>query len=313
MKTRYLLDAIASKYRNTKIKSIPKLNMSNILINTQSRRSNKLINHIDKVLIIACKESTQQLQEVFIQEGFQCEVLRQENKPEFQNFSRSYLCLLNHCCAWKQAIQEDKPIIIVEADFVPVVNFSQLPLPFNPDQTDVGISWLYTCAPQIYNISSHGYVEGFSTSAVAYIVTPQSAGYLLELAEEIREKVGETKYSTWDSNIDSFLRKRKLKNYLPWRNYGEHGGLPNPEHSQNNLSNPHRADTLYGKLTFMPLYAVDQKPEKLKFLTVRLQARIKGLGRLATGRFLRPKLIKQSKTPIKLISFAVLRQFSLRL
>ncbi len=287
--------------------------MSNILINTRKNLSSKLVTHIDKIFIIAYKESTQQLQEVLTQEGFQCEVLRQETKPEYQNFSRSYLCLLNHCRAWKQAIQEDKPVIIVEADFVPVVGFGQLPLPFNPDQTDVGLSWLYTCAPQIYNISSHGYVEGFSASTVAYIVTPQSAGYLLELAEEIREKVGETNYSTWDSNIDSFLRKRKLKNYIPWRNYGEHGGLPNPEHSQNNLSNSHRADTLYGKLAFMPLYAVDQKPEKLKFLTVRLQARIKGLSRLATGRFLRPKLIKQSKRPIKLISFAVLRQFSLRL
>ncbi|TVP60479.1 MAG: LPS biosynthesis glycosyltransferase [Nodularia sp. (in: Bacteria)] len=288
--------------------------MSNTLINAQARLSNNsLVSHIDKVFIIAYKESTQQLEEVLTQEGFQCEVFRQENKPEFQNFSRSYLCLLNHCRAWKQAIQEDKPIIVIEADFVPVVDFCQLPLPFNPDQSDVGISWLYTCAPQMYNISSSGYVEGFSTSAVAYIVTPQAACCLIELAEEIREKVGETNYSTWDSSIDSFLRERKLKNYIPWRNYGEHGGLPNPEHSQNNLSKTHRADTLYGKLAFIPLYAVHQKPEKLKFLTVRLQARIKGLGRLATGRFLRPKLIKQSKTPIKLISFAVLRQFSLRL
>ncbi|MCG6133593.1 MAG: LPS biosynthesis glycosyltransferase [Nostoc sp. LLA-1] len=286
--------------------------MLNTLINAQPKLSNNfLITHIHKAFIIAAKEPTQQLETVLTQEGFKCEVLRQNKQPEFHNFSRSYLCLLNHCRAWKQAIQEDKPVIIVEADFVPVVGFGQLPLPFQPLQSDVGISWLYTCAPQMYNISVDGYVEGFSTSAVAYIVTPQGAGYLIELAAKIRENVGATNYSTWDSNIDSFLRQKKLKNYLPWRNYGEHGGLPNPEHQQNKLSKTHRADTLYGQLAFQPLYAVDKQGGKLNFFKVRLQARLKGLARLVTGRFLRPKLIKLSKRPIKLISFAVLRQFYL--
>ncbi len=284
--------------------------MLNILLNTQEILSkNHLVDHIDQIFIIAYKESTEQLQEVLTQEGFQWEVIRQENQPEYQNFSRSYLCLLNHCQAWKQAIQADKPVIIVEADFVPVVGFGKLPLPFNPNQNDIGISWLYTCAAQIYNISSHGF-EGFSTSAVAYIVNPQSAAYLIELAAEIREKVGTNNYSSWDSNIDSFLRQKNLKNYIPWRNYGEHGGLPNPEHSQHNLSKTHRADILYNKLAFMPLYAVNQKHQKLSFLKVRFQARFKGLASLVTGRFLRPKLIKKSKQPIMLISFAVLRQFS---
>ncbi|MDZ7956796.1 MAG: LPS biosynthesis glycosyltransferase [Aulosira sp. DedQUE10] len=272
---------------------------------------NYLVQRISKVLIIAYKESTQDLEQLLTSEGFKTEVLRQEAKPEYQNFSRSYLCLLNHRTAWERAIQEAQPTMIIEADFVPVVNFGKLPLPFNPHQSDVGISWLYTCAPQIYYISDDGYAEGFSTSTVAYIVTPQSARYLLELAEEIREQVGETNYSSWDSTIDSFLRNKKLKNYIPWRNYGEHGGLPNPEHYKNNLSRTHRADVLYGKLAFTPLYAVAVKDSKLSLFWVRFWARLKGIARLLTGRFLRVKVLQGSNFPLRLLGFAVLRQLTL--
>lgn len=273
---------------------------------------NHLGDCIDRALIIAYKESTQQLEFALSREGFRCEVQRQETKPEFQNFSRSYLCLMNHRRAWEIAVLEAKPTLIVEADFVPVLGFGKLPLPFNPNQSDVGISWLYTCAPQVYSVSSDGYAEGFSVSTVAYIVTAQGARCLLDLAEEVTQKQGATTYSSWDSSIDSFLRQRKLKNYIPWRNYGEHGGLPNLEHYQNNLSRTHRADVLYGKLAFMPLYAVDEKGRQLAFFAVRLQARLKGIARLLTGRFLRLKVLQGSSTPAKVLSFAVLRHLWLR-
>lgn len=272
---------------------------------------NHLAEHISRVLIIAYQESTQELEKLLTTEGFNIEVLRQEAKPEYKNFSRSYLCLMNHQRAWERATQEAQPTMIIEADFVPVIGFGELPLPFNPNQSDVGISWLYTCAPQLYHVSADGYAEGFSTSAVAYIVTPQSACYLLQLAEEIREKVGVTNYSSWDSTIDSFLRHKKLKNYIPWRNYGEHGGLPNPEHYQNKLSRTHRADVLYDKLAFMPLYAVGQNNGNLKLLWIRLWARVKGITRLLTGRFLRVKVVQSSSFPLRLLSFAILRQLTI--
>jgi GR25 family glycosyltransferase involved in LPS biosynthesis len=147
---------------------------------------------------------------------------------------------------------------------------------------------------------------------VAYIVTPQAAKYLIELAAEIRDKIGANNYSSWDSTIDSFLRQRKLKNYIPWRNYGEHGGLPNPEHRQNNLSQTHRADILYNQLAFTPMYAGEKK-DKLEFFWVRLQARSKGIARLLTGKFLRLKVIQGSSTPWRLIRFAIFRHFCLYL
>lgn len=278
----------------------------------QKLSKNLLVDCIDKVFIIASKESTEKLESVLQKEGFTVEVQRQQPRPEYQNFSRSYLCLMNHRRAWEKAAKSDQLTLIMEADFVPVEGFGKLPLPFNPNQNNVGISWLYTCAPQIYHISSEGYADGFSVALVAYIVTPQSARYLIELAEETREKVGPTNYSTWDSSIDTFLRKRNLKNYIPWRNYGEHGGVPNPEHRQNNLSKSHRADVLYGKLSFMPLYAEGKQGRRWKFMLVRLQARLKGIARLATGRFLRPQVLQGSTTPGRMIKFATFRQLSLR-
>jgi GR25 family glycosyltransferase involved in LPS biosynthesis len=289
----------------------------NQTINPTTRTTEKskktLIDAISKVLIIAYKEATEQL-EIFIeQEGFKTQLLRQNPKPEYQNFSRSYLCLLNHLNAWEIAVQDNQPAIIIEADFVPVQGFGKLPLPFDWQQTDVGISWLYTCAPQIYYISPDGYAEGFSVSTVAYIVTPQSAKYLIELAQEITNTIGATNYSSWDSEIDKFLRKKQLKNYIPWRNYGEHGGLPNPEHQQNKLSKTHRADVLYGQLAFTPMYAAGAKNPQWELFKARLKARCKGIARLLSGRFLRVRVLQGSKTPARLLSFAILRQFSFHL
>jgi hypothetical protein len=284
----------------------------NSFINTKYRENPnyKLAKNISKVLIIACKEQTQQLEAVFTQEGFECQVLRQEFQPEYENFSRSYLSLMNHNRAWEIAEKETQPTMIVEADFVPVVGIAKLPLPFNPKQTNVGISWLYTCAPQVYSVSDQGYAEGFSSAAVAYIVTPKAAKSLQELALGIAEKYGATNYSTWDSTIDTFLRDRKFQNYIPWRNYGEHGGAPNPEHKQNKLSKTHRADVLYGKLAFMPIYANSETSQTMTLFFVRLQARLKGIGRVLLGRFLRPQVIQGSSVPTRLMSFALLRHFN---
>ncbi|MGA9381433.1 MAG: LPS biosynthesis glycosyltransferase [Phormidium sp.] len=275
--------------------------------------SDRLVDSIGKVFIIAYKEPTQLLEETLSKENFQYEVLRQEHKPEYQTYSRSYLCLMNHRHAWEKAIQENKPTLIIEADFVPVINFGKLPLPFNPQQSNVGISWLYTCASQLYSVSDEGYAEGFSTSMVAYIITPTSAKYLIELAEEIGEKYGTNAYSSWDSDIDKFLRKKGLKNYIPFRNYGEHGGLPNLEHYKNGLSKTHRADVLYGKLAFLPFYACEERGGKEKLLIARIKARFKGIARLLLGKFLRIPVIQGSSTPTRLISFAIRRQLSLDL
>ncbi|WP_200929829.1 LPS biosynthesis glycosyltransferase [Nostoc piscinale] len=282
-------------------------------INSQNQTfsSLQIADVIGRAFIIAYKEQTNLLQTVLIKEGLQCEVLRQKHQPQYKNFSPSYLCLLNHLRAWQIAARETQPTLIVEADFVPVLGFGKLPLPFDPNQTNVGMCWLYTCASQIYSVSANGYAEGFSVSTVAYIVTPQGAAKLIKFAEELMKNLEPNAYSTWDTYLDNFLRRHKLKNYIPFRNYGEHGGLPNLEHSRHGLSKTHRADVLCNQLAFMPMYATNQGVNYFTFFSVRLQARIKGIGRLLTGKFLRLPILKRSKVPARLANFAIRRQLFL--
>jgi hypothetical protein len=268
---------------------------------------------IGHVFVIAYQESTERLEAALRQTGLPCEVLRQELQSTGEDMSPSYRCLLNHSRAWQRASRATKPTLIVEADFVPVQHLGQLPLPFTAQQPNMGIAWLYLCAPQLYSISSEGYAEGFSTSMVAYIITPQSAACLLELVADIERKFGQS-YSTWDSTLDRFLRDRGFKNYIPFRNYGEHGGQPNPEHRQHGLSTAHRADVLYGKLAFMPLYAIEgNNISYTTYFISRFQARLHGLGRLLSGKFLRLKLLRHSKAPLRLLSFTIRRQLSAQL
>lgn len=267
-----------------------------------------LANSISKVFIIAYKESTQKLHDYFTQEGFNCQVIRQQSQPEYQDFSPSYRCMLNHRQGWEKASQETKPTLIVEADFVPVLGFGKLPLPFNKDNPKIGISWLYTCAPQVYWVSEEGYAEGFSTGMVAYTITPKAAEYLIEFSDNITQRTGGKVYSAWDSEVDQILRSHQLKNFISFRNYGEHGGIPNPEHRQHGLSPGHQADVLWGEIAWPPLYT-----EKYNFNQIRTKARIKGIGRLLKGSFVRTKTLKNSKVPLRLISFSLRRQLTLRI
>jgi len=270
-----------------------------------------LTDAIAHTLIIAYKEDTQQLEACLTEQGFDCRVVRQQHQPEYQGYSPSYLCLLNHCAAWRQVIELGQPALICEADFVPVKRLGQRPLPYAPTLSNVGIAWLYTCAPQIYSVSPQNHAIGFSTSMVAYILTPIGAQHLLEHAQQIAENPGPTQYSAWDSEVEEFLRQRQLNSYVPWRNYGEHGGKPNPEHKKAGLSPAHRADVLYGPLAFTPIYAEGQSPSGLPVFYSRLKARTKGLGRLVLGKYVRPPVLAGSKTPLHMLKFAVGRQLTL--
>lgn len=280
---------------------------------TSNDRNPSLANSVNQVLILAYKEPTDRL-ETFLQgEGFFPQVLRQVHEPEYKDYARIYLALLNHQKAWEIASQSTGLTLVVEADFVPVINFGKLPLPFPPHQKGVGLSWLYTCAPQVYSVSSQGYAVGYSTAAVAYLITPIAAQYLLELERQVTLDPGPAQYFNWDGEIESFLRQRSLECYVPFRNYGEHGGKPNPEHKRAGLSPAHQADILYDRLAFTPLYAQDEpNPAWVVFYT-RLKARMKGIGRLLLNKYLRLEVVKKSSTPGRMIRFAFLRHLTLRL
>ncbi len=271
----------------------------------------RLVDCIDQTFIIAYKESTEQLTQTLTEAGCRCSVLRQVHQPGYETYSPSFLCLLNHRSAWELALRSEKPTLIVEADFVPVNNFAELPPPFDPTNTDVGIAWLYTCAAQVYNVINKGsasFAQGYSTSMVAYVITAESARLLIDLAAQVEKEPGPRAYSPWDSGIEYYLRDRGLFNYVPFRNYGEHGGLPNPEHGRNRLSKAHRADVLYGKLSFAPMYAcVDGGANRWAWLKGRAYGRTKGFGRLLLLKYLRGEVVQKSAQGRRLMWWAIAR------
>lgn len=271
-----------------------------------------LVSQLAQTFVIAYKEPTEQLTDVLTAAGCDCTVLRQVHQPGYETYSPSFLCLLNHRSAWELALRSPKPTLIVEADFAPVENFGQLPPPFDPADDELGIAWLYTCAAQVYNVSDAGYAQGYSTSMVAYVVTAKSARALIELAAQVEKDPGPRAYSPWDSGIEYYLRDLGFRNYVPFRNYGEHGGLPNPEHKKNKLSKAHRADVLYGKLAIAPMYACSgEQVNRWVWWKTRTYARVKGLGRLLLLKYLRSEVVKKSSQGMQLIKFAVARHLTL--
>lgn len=283
----------------------------------------KLVDCIAQTFVIAYKEPTEQLTQALSDAGCECSVLRQVHQPGYETYSPSFLCLLNHRSAWELALRSQKPTLIVEADFIPVKNFGALPPPFDPTDENMGIAWLYTCASQVYNVTEKAgatFAQGYSTSMVAYVVTPKSARLLIELAAQVEKDPGPRAYSPWDSGIEYYLRDRGLKNYVPFRNYGEHGGLPNLEHQQNKLSKAHRADVLYGKLAFAPMYAyshgqfhgqLNGQVNRWQWLKGRTYGRIKGVGRVLLMKYLRGEVIRKSDQGGRLVRWAIARQLTL--
>lgn len=267
---------------------------------------------IGRTLIIAYRETTERLEQALTATGLPCQVLRQPDCPEYANYASIYRCLLNHQQAWTLAAQATQPTLIVEADFVPVRTLGQLPLPFRFNQADVGIAWIYTCAPQLYSVTREGFGEGYSVSTVAYIVTPLAAAALCEFVAEVTQQHG-TDYFNFDSYLDSFLRRRGFKNYIAFRNYGEHGGRGNPEHRRNGMSGLHRADVLAGQLAFLPDYVPQTRSAALILRLSRTQARLKGIARLLLGKFVRPKVLRHSSVPGRMIRFALGRQCAITL
>lgn len=279
----------------------------------KENRQPRLVDCIDQTFAIAYKEPTEQLTQTLTEAGCHCNVLRQVHQPGYETYSPSFLCLLNHRSAWELALRSTKPTLIVEADFVPVQNFAELPPPFDPEDEDMGIAWLYTCAAQVYNVTEKAgdrFAQGYSTSMVAYVVTAKSARLLIALAAQVEKEPGPREYSPWDSGIEYYLRDRGLHNYVPFQNYGEHGGVPNPEHGRNRLSKAHRADVLYGKLAFAPMYACDGGAvNRWAWLKGRAYGRIKGLGRLLLLKYLRGEVVRKSAQRFALMRWAIARQF----
>ena len=109
-----------------------------------------------------------------------------------------------------------------------------------------------------------------------------------------------------------FAQKRGVNTYIPFRSYGEHGGTPNWEHREAGINPTHRADVLWGRLHFLPLYA---KGSIIVYLICRARAKIRAILRLLSGRFVEFPLLLNSSIPInqkiRLVLFGIRRLVSI--
>lgn len=239
----------------------------------------RLIDWTDQVFVVAHREDTSLLEKSLVNQGFRVQVVRGPYTDEQKTFSLAMKCLVNHANVWRLVVNSGRPAVVVEADFVPVTTFGLLPGPTTIDR----FTYLYACGPTVWDIDNPCWARGHAGATVAYCLSPEIAKKCLEffVAEMVAESQGG--YRPWDASIGYWLKERGIESYIPYRHYGEHGGIVNREHPRAGLGGSHRADLLYGKLEFLPFYA---KGSRVNYFQTRFLAITYGLLRTITGRLL---------------------------
>jgi hypothetical protein len=241
--------------------------------------------------IIFNNENVLPLKQSLSGEGFNCTLIQGPYTSRQENFSASMKCLVNHSNAWRCIVASRKPGLIVEADFVPVTNFSSLPIPAPAEHEDMALCYFYACGPQFWDIAiSRISARGHAGATVAYAISPAVANLMLKYFVDLTTVNPVGHYYTWDSEIGYWLKERGVQSFIPYKNYGEHGGQWNPEHGRAGLPRPHRADVLISPLSFLPFYA----SSNYRFYLTRTKAYLYGLARLALGRLISLHDIKRN-------------------
>jgi hypothetical protein len=235
------------------------------------------------VVIVAHKEETAPLKKALVAEGFTVDEVRGPYSPEQLKFSAIMRCLVNHANAWKIAAERDRPTIIVEADFVPVKGFGGLAAPVPAERLNNSLAYLYSVGPQVWDLAGTNVARGHGGGMVALLIPPKVALLLLQFFDDELKANPLGEYSPFDTKVGYWLKDRGVESFIPYRHYGEHGGIGNPEHLGAGLGRPHQADALQGRLAFLPTYA---NGSTLRFWKIRIGARLWGVLRLLSGRFL---------------------------
>lgn len=244
----------------------------------------RLIDSARNVLVLCCREDVTGLERSLLDMGFQVEVRRQDLPAAQANYSAQAKCLLSHVSAWRRVCEIGVPSLVVEADFVPAKNFPDLPSPAGVAQEGC-CAWLYSSAQRIYRVLSDSFASGQSATSVANYWDPAAALQAIDFGMEEEARHGGS-YTPWDTYLRPALKSRGVPSLLiPWRSYGEHGGLPNSEHRRFGISATHRADVLYAPLAFLPVCALGCRR---RYVAQRATSRAKAILRLLSGRYVEP-------------------------
>jgi len=262
---------------------------------------------VSGVVIVAHNEDTTALRAALISEGLSVDEVRGPYTPEQLTFAAITRCMVNHANAWRIAARRSQPTIIVEADFVPVKGFGGLMAPLPLERISSSLAYLYAAGPEIWDLAGPHFARGHGGGLVATLIPPTVASQLLHYVDEEMTRNPLGTYSPFDTEIGYWLKDRGVQSYIPYRHYGEHGGIPNPEHAVFGLGRPHQADVLHTSLAFLPAYA---NGSRLRYWRTRMRARAWGVLRLITGRFVaRHNLL--CREWLRIIRFSVGRLFFL--
>ena len=271
-----------------------------------------MIDAARKVYVVAHKEDTSKLEATLASEGFSVQVNRLSYTAQETKYSAAYRCLLNHMDVWARVQSDGEPAIVVEADFVPVRGMARLPSPVPACRLHHSIAWLYYGGGRLRGMDDEGYALGTAPTMVAILCSPAGAGCMLRFGRQecVAEKVG--KYSTWDVQLAVDVRAHGITVYLPFKSYGEHGGLGNTEHEKHGVRTHHRADVLWGRLAFLPAYAHGRL---VTYWGTRLFYRCRGTLKLFAGRYIPfREMVGRPEYPAQLLArmtaFALRRFFA---
>jgi hypothetical protein len=240
---------------------------------------------VGRSIILAWREDVDQLSTALKDEGLRPEIQRAAYTDEQAIFARNTRTFMNHCEAWKRAACYQDYSLVCESDFVPCAGLGSLPT-FWPLENRLAWAYLYQGSPRILAaIGDRPFLRGHAAPLVAYVINATVANILIRFYDYELSKYDPREYFTFDSHLQWFAMGQGAEAYMPLRHYGEHGGLPNPEHGKVGRlprAGAHRADNLVAPLKFLPSYA---HGSRARYLLERSRARIYGLARLLSGRW----------------------------
>jgi hypothetical protein len=241
---------------------------------------------ISRSLIVCFREDVGQLEGALASADLKPQVLRASYTASELASPANTRALLSHRRAWQIAAEAPEYTLICEADFVPCKGLGDLPV-FWPAANPMAWGYLYQGSPRLLAIlGPEQHLRGHCAPLVAYVVNSRVAECMLRFFDFEIEVFGTEKYFTFDAHLPWWLMGQGAEAYIPSKHYGEHGGLPNPEHAKSGVvtrAGHHRADNLAGPLTFLPQYA---RGSWLRYRKERAVARALGWARLCTGRWI---------------------------
>ncbi|GEP56558.1 hypothetical protein [Reyranella soli] len=234
--------------------------------------------------ILTYTEDVTPLFSALAEEKLNPETLRASYSETELTFPRAIRTFLSHRAAWQRATEQEGYTLICESDYVPCRGVGAFPS-FWPLSDPMGWGYLYAGSPRLLAlVGERRYLRAHCSPLVSYVVNPAIARILCNFFQSEIYRLGTKAYFPFDAHLQWSVMGAGGNAFIPMRNYGEHGGFPNPEHAVFGLprAGQHRADNLATRLHFLPQYS---RGSIFRYLGVRAYARLLGIGRLLANKW----------------------------